>query len=253
MRRIMLWGLLGWLLLFLPPLTSAQERADGQYFSIVDEQGQIVYKTGWAVAVGDQVLTEQNRRYEVTSCEGNTAHARFLGQQTLSVAENDTWWWSWEQAWDALPTLLAESNRKVAIYHTHTDESYIPTDGTESIDGNGGILKVGQAFQQALQAKGLDAVQSTTRHEPHDNMAYERSRRTVLTLLKREPDAIFDVHRDAVPPEVYQGQVAGEDISKVQLVVGKYGPTGKQIEDYALRIKALADQQHPGLIKGIFR
>jgi len=38
----------------------------------------------------------------------------------------------------------------------------------------------------------------------------------------------------------------------VQLVVGKYGPTGKQIEDYALQIKAASDKQHPGLVKGIF-
>lgn len=35
-------------------------------------------------------------------------------------------------------------------------------------------------------------------------------------------------------------------------MVGKYGPTSKQIEDYALRVKASADGLHPGMIKGIF-
>jgi stage II sporulation protein P len=83
-------------------------------------------------------------------------------------------------------------------------------------------------------------------------MAYERSRRTVANLLKQQPAAVFDVHRDALPPEGYETKLNGQKITKVQLVVGKRGPTGKQIEDYALQIKAAADKQHPDLIKGIF-
>jgi stage II sporulation protein P len=150
------------------------------------------------------------------------------------------------------PRIAEAQGGKIAIYHTHSDESYVPTDGKESILGAGGIYKVGDAFTQALQSKGMDVIHSTAKHDPHDDMAYERSRRTVLDLLKQQPDAIFDVHRDAVPPEVYKANIAGQDVSKLQLVVGKYGPTGKQIEDYALQIKAEADKQHPGLIKGIF-
>ena len=141
---------------------------------------------------------------------------------------------------------------KVAIYHTHSDESYIPTDGKESILGAGGIYKVGDAFTSALKSKGMEVIQSDAKHDPHDDMAYERSRRTVIDLLKQQPDAIFDVHRDSTPPEVYKTNINGQDITKLQLVVGKYGATGKQIEDYALQIKANSDKQHPGLIKGIF-
>lgn len=111
---------------------------------------------------------------------------------------------------------------------------------------------MGNAFTSALQGKGLEVFHSEAKHDPHDNMAYERSRRTVTELLKKQPDAIFDIHRDAAPPEVYKGNIDGKDITKLQLVVGKYGPTGKQIEDYALQIKANSDTQHPGLIKGIF-
>lgn len=231
---------------------SAHERLDGGYFSIVDEQNQVVYLTGRAVEVGDQVLTENNRRYEIISLEGDTARAKFIGEVNLSqyLSQDDRW------VWDRLLRLprayAAASNPKVAIYHTHSDESYVPSDGAESKKGAGGIYAVGAAFAESLKAEGITPLLSENKHDPHDNMAYERSRRTALSLVKQQPAAIFDIHRDAVPPQVYQAKVAGQDISKVQLVVGKYGPTGKQIEDYAMKIKAVADKKHPGLVKGIF-
>ena len=226
------------------------ERNDGGYYSIVDENGTTVYITGWGVEVGDQFLTENNKRYEVTSISGDIAHSKFIGDVNLSKyghTEKNTF------SSMLRPSIAwAEGSGKVAIYHTHSDESYIPTDGKDSITGAGGIYKVGDAFTSALQGKGMEVFHSDANHDPHDNMAYERSRRTAAELLKKQPDAIFDIHRDAAPPEVYKGNIDGKDITKLQLVVGKYGPTGKQIEDYALQIKANSDTQHPGLIKGIF-
>lgn len=226
------------------------ERSDGGYFSIVDESGTVVYITGWGVQVGDEFLTEKNKRYEVISIEGDIAHSKLIGDVNLS---------KYRQSEDnPLVSLLkpsitwAQGSGKVAVYHTHSDESYTPTDGKDSILGAGGIYKVGDSFTSALQSKGLEVFHSDAKHDPHDDMAYERSRRTVMELLKKQPDAIFDIHRDAAPPEVYKANIDGQDVTKVQLVVGKYGPTGKQIEDYALQLKANSDTQHPGLIKGIF-
>ena len=226
------------------------ERSDGGYFSIVDESGTVVYITGWGVRVGDEFLTEKNKRYEVISIEGDIAHSKLIGNVNLS---------KYGQSEDnPLVSLLkpsitwAQGGGKVAVYHTHSDESYTPTDGKDSILGAGGIYKVGDSFTSALQSKGLEVFHSDAKHDPHDDMAYERSRRTVTDLLKKQPDAIFDIHRDAAPPEVYKANIDGKDVTKLQLVVGKYGPTGKQIEDYALQIKAASDTQHPGLIKGIF-
>ncbi|SDL56752.1 stage II sporulation protein P [Dendrosporobacter quercicolus] len=233
--------------------SSGYTHQSDHYFNIVDEAGNIVYITAWEMQVGDECLTADNKRYQVTGISGNTAQAKFVGEinlsQYLDENQKSSFWWA------ALTPSVAEaqSSGKVAVYHTHSDESYVPTEGEESIFGNGGIYKVGDAFSKALRAKGLKTVHSTAKHDPHDSMAYERSRRTALNLIKKEqPEAIFDVHRDAVPPEVYKGAVSGQEVSKVQLVVGKYGPTGKQIEDYALQIKAASDKQHPGLVKGIF-
>lgn len=232
----------------------ADEGSSGQYSTVVDESGTPVYMTGWKMQAGDQVLTETNRRYEVIRVEGNTAYAKFVGEVNLSLYDQEQ-----KGILARLQTFLqpaiaqAEGNGKVAVYHTHSDESYVPTDGKESIMGAGGIYKVGNAFTTSLEKKGVTVIHSDAKHDPHDDMAYERSRRTALNLVKKEqPDAIFDIHRDAVPPQVYKTSINGEDVSKIQLVVGKYGPTGKQIEDYALQIKAASDKQHPGLVKGIF-
>jgi stage II sporulation protein P len=230
----------------------AHERRDGGYFTIVDEAGSAVYETGRNVRVGDQFLTEQNKRYEVLAIEGDTARARLIGTVNLSLylPQQDNFF---VKLLRPRMAAAAEQGAKVAIYHTHSDESYVPSDGSESKLGAGGIYKVGAAFAEGLKKNGLTPVLSNAKHDPHDDMSYERSRRTALQLVKNDqPAAIFDVHRDAVPPKVYAGTVDGEKVTKVQLVVGKYGPTGKQIEDYAMKIKAASDQKHPGLIKGIF-
>jgi stage II sporulation protein P len=231
----------------------ANERNDGGYFTFVDETGTAVFLTGWKVQPGDQCLAENNKRYEVVSVEGDIAHVKFIGQVDLTAyLPKDDIKTAILPGGILAPRIARAQGGKVAIYHTHSDESYVPTDGKESILGNGGIYKVGDAFKASLEAKGLQVVKSDAKHDPHDNMAYERSRRTAMDLVKQQPAAIFDIHRDALPPQAYGTKLNGQDITKVQLVVGKYGPTGKQIEDYALQMKAAADKRHPGLVKGIF-
>lgn len=238
--------------LFSPVLTMRVEAAE-QCYNLVDETGQIVYQTGWRVKVGDQCLTAENKRYEVVAVEGNVAQVRFIEEVPLATLYPAT-----KSPFFTAGLFLnvaqaqEQSKGKVAIYHTHSDESYVPTDGKESIYGNGGIYQVGNAFAEGLKKQGLEVIHSDAKHDPHDDMAYERSRRTAADLIKQGPDAIFDVHRDSTPPEVYKTQVAGQDVTKLQLVVGKYGPTAKQIEDYALQMKSASDNVHPGLVKGIF-
>ncbi|HWR08956.1 stage II sporulation protein P [Sporomusa sp.] len=254
MKNRVLALLLALLFIAANTLCYADEGKDGDYSTVVDEGGNQVYMTGWKMRPGDEVLTENNRRYEVIRVEGNIAHAKFTGEVNLSVYYNDNKSMLGRLTAFLQPSIAqAEGGGKVAVYHTHSDESYVPTDGKESIMGSGGIYKVGDAFTSSLEKKGVTVVHSQAKHDPHDDMAYERSRRTALDLIKKEqPDAVFDIHRDAVPPQVYKTNIDGQDVSKIQLVVGKYGPTGKQIEDYALQIKAASDKQHPGLVKGIF-
>ena len=216
------------------------------HYEIYDEENRIVYVTGWHVHVGDQFITADNMRYQIDRVQDGRADAHFVGR--VAMAPYDI------REYTHFDSTVAEAADipKVAIYHTHTDESYKPSDGTDSINGKGGIIEVGNAFATALEAHGIEVTHSDTVHNPHDDMAYERSRRTAVDLIKKAPDAIFDVHRDATPPDVYAGVVSNEKVAKLQLVVGRYGATSEQIEEYALQLKASSDKVHPGLVKGIF-
>jgi stage II sporulation protein P len=216
------------------------------HYEIYNEDDRIVYVTGWHVRVGDQFITEDNMRYQIDKVEEGRAKAHLIGR--VAMIPYDI------HSYACMESSVAEAADvpKVAIYHTHTDESYKPSDGTDSINGKGGIIEVGNAFATALEAHGIEVTHSDTVHNPHDDMAYERSRRTAVHLIKNAPDAIFDIHRDATPPDVYAGVVSNEKVAKLQLVVGKYGATSEQIEEYALQLKAASDKVHPGLVKGIF-
>ena len=140
----------------------------------------------------------------------------------------------------------------IAIYHTHSDESYIPTDGTESIPGDGGVFKVGSILSEKLNSLGVGVEHDTRSHEPHDSEAYRRSRRTAVKLLQTNPSAIIDLHRDGVPdPDFYTGEIYGVPVSKIRLVVGRQKPNMNANYDLAKRLKGHLDDKYPGLVKVI--
>ncbi|MHB8917367.1 MAG: stage II sporulation protein P, partial [Desulfocucumaceae bacterium] len=59
----------------------------------------------------------------------------------------------------ALPAASAGwTSRPVAIYHTHSDESYLPSDGRISIPFRGGIIEVGCNYKNSLTQEGAKAV-----------------------------------------------------------------------------------------------
>lgn len=70
--------------------------------------------------------------------------------------------------------------------------------------------------------------------------------------LKEQPDAVIDVHRDAVPEEEYLEEVAGEERVQVQLVVGRQNQNMANNREFAEGLKKVADEKYPGLVKGIF-
>ncbi|HEY8395022.1 MAG TPA: stage II sporulation protein P [Thermaerobacter sp.] len=140
----------------------------------------------------------------------------------------------------------------IGIYHTHNDESYIPTDGTESVEGRGGIHAVGDVLGRRLARHGYHVIKSEALHLPHDRGAYRRSRRTAIKMLPKNPVALLDVHRDATPPEFYRAEVKGKPVTQVRLVVGRENPFHRTNLEFARRLKAEAARTYPGLVKGIY-
>ena len=119
----------------------------------------------------------------------------------------------------------------------------MPSDGTDSIYGRGGIHDVGAAFAAALEQKGITVLYSERLHLPHDRGAYRRSRVTAQELLRQGPEAIFDVHRDAAPWEAYAREMEdGQWVTQLQIVVGLSNPGAATNRNFAYDLKGYADR-----------
>lgn len=225
------------------------ERTDGSYFTILDQRGRIIDKTARVVYPGDELITESNHRYRVIRVVGDTAYAQLLGREKLEWRKDAKKAGSFPEA---LPVQAGQRNL-IAVYHTHSDESYLPTDGTQSRPGDGGIFKVGEVFVEKLKSMGVRVDYTKQPHEPHDADAYRRSRRTAFRLVQKAPAAVVDIHRDGIPdPDVYIANVAGETVTKIRLVVGRQNQNMGANLDFAKRLKAYLDERYPGLVRGIF-
>ena len=75
----------------------------------------------------------------------------------------------------------------VRIYHTHNDESYVPSSGTNPETMAGVIFSGGQALADAMENLGFTVIWSDNSHLPHDGQAYTRSRQTAMELLEKNP------------------------------------------------------------------
>lgn len=238
-------------------------------FQLVDDAGQDVTNTGLEVVVGDEFISADNFHYRVTAVTGRRARVENLGKVDLSrelarVEGAPSIWRALRARLGRLGSLFAMGldiarpaqggrGKTVAIYYTHSDESYVPDDGTYSIYANGGIFDVGASLAQALERQGFQVIDDKTPHDPHDAHAYVRSKRTAMQLLnQRNPDAMIDLHRDTTPAESYLNSVGDKVVAQAMLVVGRQNPKMEENLAFAKRIKAAADQRHPGLIRGIF-
>lgn len=233
------------------PDAAEDERTDGSYFTLVAEDGAVLDKTSRVVRVGDEFILEDNRHFRVERVVGDTGYAVLIATEKLDWRTGNVTVEGNKQG-SVLP-VQAQGNRPIAVYHTHTDESFVPSDGTESEPGNGGIYQVGEAFVDQLRKQGVNVVYNKQAHEPHDNDAYRRSRRTAFSLLQKQPAAIIDIHRDGIPdPSSYYTQVEGKPAAKLRFVVGRQNQNMGANLDFAKRLKAFMDEKYPGTVRGIY-
>lgn len=252
MLAVILAGIAG----FQRTAQAEEERKEG-YFTIVDEDKKDIFMTAIMVTPGDIFIDEDNRAYEVVSIEGDIAHAAFM--EVMALAPDDqlsggTPQRLFSSALSALRGVFlgqgGGGGKTIVLYNSHSDESYEPTSGTSTKDW-GDVYRVAATLESALKRNGFEVERSTANHNPHDGGAYARSRRTLAQLLKKRPVAAFDVHRDAVPPQAYRATVAGQDVTRITLVVGQQNQTRGQNIQFAKELKAVTDKRTPGLVKGI--
>ena len=225
---------------------SLDSREDGGAYTLIDEDGNVLMRTARHVHVGDRWQGMDNHRWVVYAVEGDLARAKpatsggqtWLGQiqSTLKVAR-------------VRPVQQKGENKKrIGIYSTHGAESYVESDGSDSVSSGGGIIDVAESLKNGLEKDGVEAIQSKETHVPHDANAYKRSRDTAQELLREGVDAVIDVHRDAIAGEEY----IEDGMVQIQLVVGRQNQNQGPNQEFAEKLKAAADEQYPGLIKGIF-
>lgn len=225
------------------------ERTDGGCFSLVDEEGRVLDQTALMVNRGDEFIAPDNRKYKVVKINGDQCICAYAGMEKMPqvAAVSDR-----SGGLFGLTAVLAKTPPTIGVYHTHSDESYVPSDGTESKNGRGGIYQVGRQLVDRLRTEGFKIDYNRNVHLPHDPNAYYRSRRTAVQLLKSGSGVLIDVHRDSTPPSVYKALVQGIPVTKVKLVVGRQNPHMASNLEFAKRIKSAMDKKYPGLAGGIF-
>lgn len=157
----------------------------------------------------------------------------------------------------------------VMIFHTHTCESYTPTEaypyeasGTfRTIDLNFSVSRVGDFLSEQLSSYGYNVTHDKTYHDyPAYSGSYGRSMATVENLLVSHPgtDIIVDLHRDAIGDTSYAPsvQIGDEVVSQLMFVIGTDGgglehPTWQENLRFAVKVQEKANELYPGLFRPI--
>lgn len=157
----------------------------------------------------------------------------------------------------------------IMIFHTHTCESYTPTEnypyeesGTfRTIDLNFSVSRVGDSLSDQLLSYGYNVIHDKTYHDyPAYSGSYGRSMATVESLLISHPntDVIIDLHRDAIADTSYAPSVkiGDEIVSQLMFVIGTDGgglehSNWQQNLKFAIAVQQKANELYPGLFRPI--
>lgn len=157
----------------------------------------------------------------------------------------------------------------IMIFHTHTCESYTPTEaysyeesGTfRTIDLNYSVARVGDSLSEQLISYGYNVIHDKTYHDyPAYSGSYGRSMATVENLLISHPDTdvIIDLHRDAIEDTSYAPSVkiGNEVVSQLMFVIGTDGgglehPNWQNNLKFAIAVQQKANELYPGLFRPI--
>ena len=241
MRKLLLLAVFACLLL---PMAAHGEE-DNAHYNIVDENGAYITHYTGVPEAGDEYIAHDNRHYVISRVDENS-HTAWAQDKGVYQMPDVKWLQDDSQAVTAM-------QHAVALYCTHSDESYEPSDGNSSVTPRGGIYDVAESLKSNLESQGITVYYDDSTHLPHDSGAYRRSRSTAEDLVKKGVDAIFDVHRDGIPdPEQYNTTIDGQEASMVRLLVGPSNQNNAANKAFATEIKAVADQMYPELVRDIY-
>ena len=159
------------------------------------------------------------------------------------------------------------NKENILIFHTHTCESYTPsemyqyqqTGNFRTTDLNYSVARVGDELTNYLMGYGFNVTHNKTYHDyPAYTGSYTRSKETVENDLKiNKSDIIIDLHRDAIgsksnyDPSVKIGE---ETAAQLMFVMGTnggglYHPNWQSNLKFAVKVQQKANELYPGLFK----
>lgn len=169
-----------------------------------------------------------------------------------------------------IPNVELSHKKDIIIYHTHTCESYTPTEANNYVasgnfrttDLNYSVARVGTELANNLEVRNFNAIHNTTYHDyPAYTGSYTRSLATIKSILNENPDSEFviDLHRDALGSNSSYApcvKIGDEKVAQLMFVIGTDGG-GLEHKDWlynfklAVKIQEKANEMYPGLFKPI--
>ena len=207
-----------------------------------------------------------NKDWTVTEVDNSGVNPRYTDEYNGVFINNGT---NYQLTQEMLTPDVEVNKNKVVIYHTHTCESYTPTEQYQytasgnfrTIDLNFSVSRVGDELEKWLGTYGCTVIHDRTYHDyPAYNGSYSRSLVTAQNVLSTNQDAdiVIDLHRDAIADETYgpRVKIGDEYVSQLMFVIGTDGANSAHTNwlqnlKFAIKVQQKANELYPGLFKPI--
>ena len=207
-----------------------------------------------------------NLDWTVTEVDNSGVNPRYTDEYNGVFINNGT---NYQLTQEMLTPDVEVNKNKVVIYHTHTCESYTPTEQYQytasgnfrTIDLNYSVSRVGDELEKWLSTYGCTVIHDRTYHDyPAYNGSYSRSLVTAQNVLSTNQDAdiVIDLHRDAIADETYgpRVKIGDEYVSQLMFVIGTDGANSAHTNwlqnlKFAIKVQQKANELYPGLFKPI--
>lgn len=170
---------------------------------------------------------------------------------------------------EMLTPTIDVNTKNIVIYHTHTCESYTPTENYKykasgnfrTTDINYSVARVGTELTKYMEHYGYNVIHDTTLYDyPSYSESYDRSLKAVAKILEenKDTDILFDIHRDAIGDSSYAPtvKIGDDEAAQLMFVIGSNGG-GSEHDNWnenlklAIKIQEKANELYPGLFKPI--
>lgn len=209
---------------------------------------------------------EQAQTGLTTKVEESNVPNKFTNSYNGVEVKNET---EYNLTEEMLKPDITVNNENILIFHTHTCESYTPSQNFQyqqtgtyrTTDLNYSVARVGEELKNQLNSYKYKVLQDKTYHDyPAYSGSYGRSLTTVENLLKQNTntDVVIDLHRDAIGDYSYAPsvQIGQESAARLMFVIGTDGgglehPNWNQNLKFAVKVQEKANELYPGLFKPI--